>query len=154
MKLSKNFSLKEFTKSQTAARKGIDNTPDIQAAINLTALCNNVLQAIRDEKGSVTINSGYRCTELNRAIGSSDTSQHRVGEAADIEVMGVDNYELAQWIDDNIVFDQLILEGYEDGDTNSGWLHISYKADGSNRNKTLTARFVNGKANYTNGIHN
>ena len=152
MKLSKNFSLKELTKSSTATRFGINNQPNDEQLINLTHLAIEILQRIRDEHGSTTISSGLRVLELNRKIGSSDTSQHAKGEAADLECPGVDNLVLAKWIRDTLEFDQLILEGYEDGDTNSGWIHVSYKADGSNRKKVMTATFPKGKAQYANGL--
>jgi len=150
--LSKNFSVKELTKSSTATRLGIDNTPSIEQTINLTHLAINVLQPVRDHHGSTTVSSGLRVLELNRAVGSSDTSQHMKGEAADMECPGVDNLELAKWMAENLEFDQIILEGYEEGDTNSGWIHVSFKADGSNRKKLTTATFINGKAKYTNGL--
>ena len=150
--LSKNFSLKELTRSDTAIRLGIDNTPDFEQVINLTHLAIKVLQPVRDEHGSTSVNSGLRVLELNRAVGSSDTSQHVKGEAADIECPGVDNLVLAKWIRDNLEFDQLILEGYEEGDTNSGWIHVSIRADGKNRKKCMTATFPNGKAKYVNGL--
>ena len=152
MKLSKNFSLRELTRSDTATRFGIDNSPNDEQLINLTTLAVMVLQPIRDEIGSTTVNSGLRVLELNRKIGSSDTSQHVKGEAADIECPGFDNLELAQWIRDHLDFDQVILEGYTEGDTNSGWIHVSYRADGKNRKNCLTATFPNGEAQYANGL--
>jgi len=79
---------------------------------------------IRNEFGSFIVSSGYRCPELSIAIGSSKNSQHCKGQAADFEVANVDNYLLAQWIRDNLVFDQLILECYTGG--NTGWVHCSY----------------------------
>jgi len=111
MKLSENFSLQELLKSQTAERKGISNKPDDPAHItNLQTLCEKVLQPVRDHYGSpVIINSGFRCKKLNKAIGSSSKSQHTRGEAADIEVPGVSNKHLAEYIKDNLPFDQLIL---------------------------------------------
>lgn len=147
MKLSKNFTLGEMIKSQTAERHGIDNTPYQNEVDNMIALCENVLQPIRDELGRVNVNSGFRCLELNRKLGSKDTSQHVKGEAADIEIWGISNYELAEWIQDNLKFDQLILEFWYDeedednnpnGDPNMGWVHVSYSADGDNRNQVLT----------------
>ena len=95
MKLSKNFSLKELTKSQTAIRHDIDNSPSREQLVNLTALCNCVLQPIRDEHGRVDINSGLRVLELNGKIGSGDSSQHVLGMAGDIECPAVDNFKLA-----------------------------------------------------------
>ena len=132
--LSKNFSLAELTKSQTAERKGIPNTPTADPIFNLTALCENILQPIRNEFGSFIVSSGYRSPELCEAIGSKATSQHAKGEAADFEVAGVSNYKLASWIEENLPFDQLILECFQGG--NSGWIHCSYIPDG--RKETLT----------------
>lgn len=146
MNLSSNFTLAELTKSSTADRRGIDNTPTEKEINKLKLLTTEVLQPVRDHFGPVKINSGFRCLKLNRAIGSRDTSQHLSGEAADIEVMGISNWELAYWIQDNLEFDQLILEftcsredylnGQDAYDLNKGWVHISYKASG-NRNTTL-----------------
>ncbi len=151
--LSKNFSLKEMTKSSTAIRCGIDNTkPDKQQLINLTHLAINILQPVRDEFGSTTVNSGFRCLELNREIRSSDSSQHVKGEAGDIECKAVDNLVLAIWIRDNLDFDQVILEGYDGVDPASGWIHASYRNDGQNRNICLTATFPKGKATYVTGL--
>lgn len=150
--LSKNFSLKELTYSSTAIRKGIENVPNDEQLINLTHLAINILQPVRDKFGSTRINSGLRVLELNRAVGSSDSSQHRKGEAGDIECKAVSNIELAKWIRDNLVFDQIILEAYDGVDPTSGWVHVTYKANGNNRGKCLTATFTKGKAKYTNGL--
>ena len=140
MKLSENFSLQELIKSQTALRKGINNkpaSPDI--VVNLQTLCEKVLQPVRDHFGKpVTVNSGYRCPKLNKAIGSSSKSQHTKGLAADIEIPGVSNKELAEYIESNLPFDQLILEFYNGVDPNSGWVHVSYVDDDKNRKQTLT----------------
>ena len=138
MKLSKNFSLQELTKSDTAIRKSIDNTPSNEALSNLTTLCNMVLQKVRHSHGAVTVTSGYRSPELNRAIGGSTTSDHCKGCAADFEVPGLDNKQLALWIIDNLTFKQLILEFYKDGQPNSGWVHCSFE-EGENNNQVLRA---------------
>lgn len=143
MKLSKNFSLSEFTKSATAAARGIDNTPTPEVIKALQALVENVLQPIRDRFGSVTISSGYRSPQLNTAIGGSKTSDHCFGYAADFEVAGTDNQELAVWIKDNLNYKQLILEFYDDGITNSGWVHCSF-VENDNKQQRLTA-FKDGK---------
>jgi len=153
MQLSKNFSMAEFTKSQTAERKGINNTPQGVHLEAARALFENVVQKVRDHFGTTTINSGYRCPTLNAAVGGSATSQHCYGEAADIEVPGVANADLANWIVDNTDFDQVILEFYTPGIPDSGWVHVSYKADGSNRGKALTASRVNGRTVYSVGIN-
>jgi hypothetical protein len=152
MKLSKNFSLAEFTKSQTAERKGIDNTPQGEHMDAAVALFENVVQPVRDHFGPTVINSGYRSPELNDAVGGSSKSQHCKGEAADIEVLGVANPELAQWIHDNLDFDQLILEFVTPGIPDSGWVHVSYKADGDNRKSVLTAKRIDGKTVYEQGL--
>jgi zinc D-Ala-D-Ala carboxypeptidase len=139
MKLSANFQLSELVKSQVAERKGIPNNPSPSHIDNLKALCVNVLQPIRSHFDSpVLISSGYRSAELCIAIGSKPTSQHIEGKAADIEVAGTDNKELAEWIKNNLEFDQLILEFYRDGEPDSGWIHVSWNS-GENRNQTLKA---------------
>ena len=130
MKLSKNFSLGEMTKSQTATRKGIRNEPSTEHVENLIHLAETVLQPVRDHFGkAVVISSGYRSPALCEAIGSSAKSQHARGEAADFEIPGVDNKELATWISKNCNFDQLILEFYNESDPNSCLLYTSDAAD-------------------------
>ena len=127
MRLSENFSLWELTKSQTAARLDISNEPGKEEIKNLTSLCKNVLQAVRTNyRIPIQPSSGYRCLAINNAIGSSSTSQHITGQAVDFEVPWVDNKVLAHWIMENLIFDQLILEYYKEGDPNSGWVHVSY----------------------------
>ena len=130
MQLSPHFSLSEFTKSQTAIRKGIDKTQKGAPLEALKALCVNVLEPVREHFGKpIKISSGYRCKALNDSIGGSGTSQHCAGEAADFEVPGVSNKEVAKYIRDNLTYDQLILEGYDGQDPNSGWIHVSYRPD-------------------------
>ena len=139
MKLTENFSLNELTKSQTAERKGIDNTPSTEHQENLKSLCEMILQPIRDHFSRVvTISSGYRSPELCTAIGSKITSQHAKGQAADFEIFGVSNKELADYIDQNLDYDQLILEYWNESDPNSGWVHCSF-TDGNNRKQYLKA---------------
>lgn len=152
MKLSANFSLKEFTKSQTAIRHGIDNNPQDEHLDNAKELFANVMQPVRDEFGSTTITSGYRSPALNAKIGGSSRSQHSKGEACDFECSKASNLEVAEWIQDNLDFDQLILEFFVPGDPHSGWVHCSYKADGSNRKQVLTAVKENGKTVYKSGL--
>ena len=130
-KLSKNFTLKEFCKSQTATRHGINNIPTDDDVIK------NIWQPIRDYfEIPFSPNSGYRSPELNTKIGGSDKSQHCKGQAVDIEIPTVDNMELAGWISENLEYDQIILEYYKQGDPNSGWVHVSY-SEGNNRKKFL-----------------
>ena len=148
MKLSDNFSLNELTKSQTAERKGIDNTPSPTHQDNLKSLCEMILQPVRDHFSRVvSVSSGYRSPELCAAIGSKSTSQHARGEAADFEIFGVSNKELADWINENLTYDQLILEYWKESDPNSGWVHCSY-TNGSNRKQYLRAYKENGSTKY------
>ncbi len=151
MKLSKNFSLKELTRSQTAIRKGIDNNPNTEQLVNLTVLVQMILQPCRDKFGTIALNSGLRVLALNRAIGSSDRSSHVKGEAADFEAYSASNVLLAGWIKNNLDFDQLILE-YPGPDPRDGWVHCSYKKDGSNRKQILTAVKEGKKTVYKQGL--
>jgi zinc D-Ala-D-Ala carboxypeptidase len=148
MQLSKNFTLKELTKSDYASRKGIDNTPSSLVVNNLMLLTSKILQPIRDQFGAVIINSGYRSPQLNVAIGGSKTSDHVLGLAADIEVPNLSNYMLAKWCEQNLKFKQLILEFYTPGDVESGWVHISY----GSKQQVLTAVKENGKTIYKIGL--
>jgi hypothetical protein len=148
-RISPNFTLQEMTKSQTAARLGIDNTPTEEHISSLQALCENVLEPTRDHfDAPVIVSSGYRSAFLCEEIGSKPTSQHCKGEAVDFEIIGVDNHKVASWIDSNLDYDQLILEFYESGKPNSGWVHVSYKSDGQNRKQALT---FNGRS-YQQGL--
>ena len=148
MKLSNNFSLNELTKSQTAERKGIDNTPSAEHQENLRSLCTHVLQPIRDHFSRVvSVSSGYRSPELCTAIGSKITSQHAKGEAADFEIFGVSNKELADYINETLDYDQLILEYWKESDPNSGWVHCSY-SENQKRRQYLKAVKVDGRTNY------
>ena len=148
MKLSNNFSLIELTKSQTAERKGIDNTPSTEHQDNLKSLCTHVLQPVRDHFSRVvSVSSGYRSQELCLAIGSKITSQHAKGEAADFEIFGVSNKELADYINENLEYDQLILEYWQESDPNSGWVHCSY-SENNNRKQYLKAFKIDGSTKY------
>ena len=126
MNLTRNFSLQELIKSDTAIRKGIDNNPNADQVEKLKRLCENILQPVRDHFGRVKITSGFRSPDLCVAIGSSVNSQHAKAEAADFEVIGVDNAEVADWVYTNCRPDQLILEFYTPGEPNSGWIHASW----------------------------
>ena len=148
MKLTENFNLLELTKSQTAERKGIDNTPSPTHQENLKSLCTSILQPIRDHFNRVvSVSSGYRSEKLCVAIGSKTTSQHAKGEAADFEIYGLSNKELADWINENLNYDQLILEYWKEEDPNSGWVHCSYKSE-ENRKQYLKAYKENGSTKY------
>jgi len=152
MNLSANFSLHEMCKSETALRMGFDNTPDDEATENLRLLCEKVLQPVRDHYGKgVKVNSAYRSPESNAAVGGSKTSDHCKGMAADIEIPGVANADLAQWIMDNLEYTQLILEFYTPGIPDSGWCHISYDPNNLKKQE-LTATKVAGKTTYLPGL--
>ena len=152
MQLSKHFKLEEFTKSMTATRRGIDNTPGAGEIKNLENLCYEILEPLRAKFDKpITITSGYRSPELSEAIGSKSTSQHCKGMASDIEIFGVPNIKVAYWIQANCDFDQLILEFWNpknDKDINSGWVRVSYNEKGANRKQVLT---YDGKS-FENGL--
>ena len=133
MRLTNNFTLSELTKSQAAERCGFDNNPDKEQVASLVLLSENVLQPIRDHfQKPVLISSGYRSPNVSRQIGSSSRSQHCKGQAADIEILGLSNQELSDWIFENLSFDQLILEFHDYVEPNSGWVHVSYVAKKTN----------------------
>lgn len=137
MKLSPHFSLDEMIKSQTALRKGLDNNPDGDQLEAMVDLCEYVLEPIRKYwNRPVIVSSAFRAPEVNKAIGSKNTSQHTKGQAADIEIPGVDNLDLYHWIGQSVEFDQLILEFYS-GEPASGWVHVSYVSRETNRRERL-----------------
>jgi hypothetical protein len=149
MLLSKSFTLNELTKSQEATRLGIDNTPNEEHILNLKLLCENVLQPIRDFYGMpLSVSSGYRSAALCEAIGSSSKSQHTKGQAADFEIFGVANKDLADFVVKNLDYDQCILEFWNENEPNSGWVHCSFNALG-NRKQFLKAEKLNGRVVYT-----
>jgi zinc D-Ala-D-Ala carboxypeptidase len=150
MKLSKNLSVREFTKSNTAERRGIDNSIPKKYWLSAKALAENIFQPIREHFDTpIYISSGFRSEALNEAIGGSKTSQHSKGEAIDIDMdhrNGPTNAEVFYYIKDNLPFDQLIWEfGDED---NPSWVHVSYNPDGEQRGKILVAYKSNGKTKY------
>lgn len=148
MRLSKHFTLSEFTKSQTASRRGIRNKPTDAQIARMKLLCEKVLEPVREHFGKpVRITSGFRSFALNRAIGGSTNSQHSKGEAADFEITGISNYEVADWMHKNLNYDQLILEFYRSGQPNSGWIHVSYRPNYRNQELTFNGR------KYRSGLH-
>lgn len=148
MRLSENFTLDEFTFSNTAVRKGIDNYPEIGVINNLKELCINVLEPIRLKLGKpLQITSGYRSPALNKAIGGAKNSQHVEGKAADIKVSGMTTEELYQFCK-VFVHDQVICE-FPDS-IGGGWVHISWNGI-NNRNQDLRAVKKNGKTVYLAG---
>ena len=152
MNLTANFSLSEMVKSETALRHGMENTPGEAEIAALRLLCEKVLQPVRDHYGvGVKCNSGFRAPAVNQAVGGSPTSDHCKGQAADIEIPGVANADLAVWIMDNLDYTQLILEHYTPGILDSGWVHVSY--DPANLKKqNLTATKKDGKTVYLPGL--
>jgi hypothetical protein len=149
MKLSENFTLDELTKSQEALRLGIANIPNEEQILNLKILCEKILQPIRDFYGMpVSVSSGFRSPELCKAIGSSSTSQHTRGEAADFEIFSIANKALAEFIVANLDYDQCILEFWNENEPNSGWVHCSYSSK-YNRRQYLKADKVDGKIVYS-----
>lgn len=152
MNLTKNFTLSEMVKSDTALRHDMDNTPGEAEIENLKRLCEQVLQPVRDHfKTGVKVNSGFRHPEVNAKVGGSKTSDHCKGQAADIEIPGIPNADLAVWIMENLTYTQLILEFYTPGVPDSGWVHVSY--DPANLKKeNLTATKQGGKTVYLKGL--
>ena len=147
MNLSRNFTLQELIKSDTAIRLDINNNPNSGQIEKLKALCENILQPVRDHFGRVKVTSGFRSSELCAAIGSSVNSQHAKAEAADFECVGIDNAELFDWIKSNLEPDQMILEFYTPGEPNSGWIHCSWVPEGR-RASFLHAYKSEGKTKY------
>ena len=147
MNLTRNFSLSELIKSDTAIRMGINNNPSAEQIEKLKALCENILQPVRDHFGRVKVTSGFRSEQLCLAIKSSVNSQHAKAEACDFECIGTDNAELADWIHKNLPYDQLILEFYTPGEPNSGWIHCSYIPE-QPRKQFLHAFKKEGKTKY------
>lgn len=149
--LSKNLSLREATKSVTALRLGIDNTPDDQVINNLELVATEIFQPLRNHFGvPIAVTSGYRSKALNKAIGGSRTSQHMAGQALDLDadVYGeITNYDIFKYIYTHLEFDQLIWEFGTD--LEPAWVHVSYKrGKGENRNRAMKAYKEDGKTTY------
>ena len=140
MKLSKHFKLEEFERSDTARRLGIDNTVPNGLLPNIQALCENVLEPVRQHFGvPIYLSSGYRCTALNKAVRGATASQHMKGEAADIYIKASPQlalWNIYVWMIENLQFDQLIWEVRP----TSKWIHVSYKRTGVNRQQVFTCR--------------
>lgn len=155
--LSPHFSLRELTRSDTALRLGIDNSPTDIHLNNLVLVCVHILEPVRKVFGPVRVNSGYRSLALNMAINPLITtlnklSKHCTGQAVDFEVDGISNVVVAEWVRDNIPeFQQLILEFYTPGQPNSGWVHAAYVVGGQTK-ECLTAVKVGGKTTYLVGL--
>lgn len=152
MQLSKNLSLAEMIRSESAKRNGISNMPTEEHLANMKKLAENVFQPIREHFNvPIHISSGYRSLELNKAIkGSSKTSQHSLGQAIDIDMDGtkITNKQIFDFIKDNLDYDQLIFEFGTD--SNPAWVHVSFNPKGKQRKQILKATKKNGKTVYTN----
>lgn len=150
MRLSKNLTLAEVTKSATAIKNGISNDPTIEHMKNLKALAENIFQPLRDHFGKpIGVTSGYRSQALNDLIGGASGSQHSKGEALDFDADvfgGLENWQLFEYIKNHLEFDQLIWEFGTEEDP--AWVHCSYKRDGENRGEVLTAVKQNGRTIY------
>lgn len=151
MQISKHLSLAEVSRSETAKRRGISNTPSGEHLENFKKLAENIFEPIREHFGvPIHISSGYRSKELNSAIGGSATSQHCSGEAIDIDMdgsaSGVTNAQVFNFIKDNLQFDQLIWEF--GSNSNPDWVHVSYETTGKQRKQILKAVKSNGKTAY------
>ena len=149
MQLSKNLSLAEVIRSETAKRRGVSNMPTDAHIANFKLLAEKVFQPIRDHFGvPIHISSGYRSAALNKAIGGAASSQHCTGEAIDIDMDGtsVTNAQIFNYIKDNLEFDQLIAEFPEN--SNPAWVHVSYESSGKQRKQILVAKKVGGATKY------
>ena len=149
MQLSKNLSLAEVIRSETAKRKGVSNMPTEAHIANFKLLAEKVFQPIREHFGCpIHISSGYRSKALNESIKGSSTSQHCSGEAIDIDMDGtaITNAAIFNYIKDNLEFDQLIWEFGTD--TNPDWVHVSYESTGKQRKQILKAKKAGGKTTY------
>lgn len=150
VQLSQHFTLAEFTRSATAIERGIQNVPSDIHIRNMELLCDNIFEPVRSHfKLPVTILSGFRSLDLNRALGGAKDSQHLFGEAGDAEIYGVRNDDLYNFIKDNLSFDQLIAEQLDSEDGSAGWIHVSYRL-GRNRGETLS--FLGKGRGYVEGL--
>lgn len=151
MQISKHLSLAEVSRSETAKRKGINNTPSGEHLENFKKLAENIFEPIREHFAvPIHISSGYRSKELNASIGGASSSQHCQGEAVDIDMdgspSGVSNADVFKYIKDNLTFDQLIWEFGTD--KNPDWVHVSYESTGKQRKQILKAVKSGGKTSY------
>jgi zinc D-Ala-D-Ala carboxypeptidase len=151
--LSAHFSRASFEHSGTAVDHGIANVMDADQLAAAKTLCATILEPLRALIGRpIMLTSGFRCLQVNRLVGSSDLGQHPKGQAADIND-GHSRYELAQTIaKSRLPFDQLILEGYHEGDPLSGWVHVSHNPAGPQRGQILTIPTGHGRDGIP-GLH-
>ena len=153
-KISKHISYKEGTYSQTALRRGLDNTPNEEQLKCMKEVAENLFEPLREWVGGpIKINSFFRGEPVNTAIGGSKYSQHMKGQAMDLDdTFGhKTNAEMYHYIKDNLDFDQLIWEFGDD--KNPNWIHVSYVTHRENRKKLTIAKKVNGKTKYIHEAH-
>ena len=143
MKISAHLTLREVTKSSTADRNNLDNTPTDEHLVNLKAVAENVFEPLRIHFGKpIGINSGYRSAAVNKAVKGSSSSQHCKGEAIDIDADrygGMTNAEIFNYIKDNLDFDQMIWEFGTDEEPN--WVHVSFVTHRANKKKLTRAHY-------------
>ena len=147
--ISKHISYKEGVYSNTAIRRGIENTPDDEQLKCMETIAEEIFEPLRAYVGGpIKINSFFRCPELNKAIGGSGKSQHCKCQAIDIDdTFGrMTNAEMYHWIKEHLDFDQMIWEFGDDD--NPAWVHVSYVSAEENRNRCLKAYKENGKTAY------
>ena len=156
MRLSKNFTLKELTRSNTALRLGIDNEPSKEGIYKLTLLATQILQPLRDRLGALRVTSGYRSFVLSEAIGSSSRSQHCRYEAVDLQYFKrgkMDNIKIYHALKElALPFDQVILEfgdatEYVDPE-NPAWVHLSYTINDNRCQELVAYKDINNKTKY------
>jgi hypothetical protein len=149
MQLSKNLSLAEVMRSETAKRKGVSNMPTPEHIENFKKLAEKIFQPIREHFGvPIHISSGYRSAALNKAVGGSSSSQHCTGEAIDIDMDGtsITNKQIFDFIKEHLEFDQMIWEFGTSA--NPDWVHVSYESTGKQRKQVLRAVKQGGKTSY------
>lgn len=154
--ISEHFSLRELTRSESARRAGIENTPTASEMDNIYYTAQQ-LEKIREYTGrAIIVTSCFRSERVNKLVGGSPTSAHRHGLAADCDAMGLTSLAFAKLLikmrdEGKLVFDQLILEFPERGD--GAWVHIGFRRNSPMRNQVLTATKKNGKTVYLQGLH-
>lgn len=149
-RISKHITYKEGIRSNTALRRGIDNTPGDYELSNMNNIAVNLFEPLREWVGGpIKITSFFRCEELNKAIGGSSRSQHCQGRAMDLDdTFGhKTNAEMFKYIKSNLSYDQLIWEFGDD--ENPDWIHVSFVSEMENRGRSMRAQRVNGRTNYS-----
>lgn len=156
MQITEHFSLKELTRSETAHRLGLQNTPSSAEMANIQYTAEQ-LEKIRAYVGrGIVVTSCFRSERVNKAVGGSPTSAHRFGLAADCDAIGLTSLAFAKEIikmrdEGKITFDQLILEFPERGD--GAWVHVGFRRNSHMRNQIMTATKKGGKTVYLPGLH-